>query len=98
MGYKRWLPSDYKSRLNARSFDNKQELGDVLVVSNSDEILRQIQGLVSVHKDAGRGQKKKTVQQDHRANEEVVWKKKIFYSHCLIGNIICCDTTLMRCT
>jgi hypothetical protein len=65
----------------ARLFDGKRELDVALVVPNSNEILRQLQDLVLIHKDTGRGKRKRTVQQGHGANEDVVCKKKsIFFT------------------
>lgn len=62
-------------------FDGKQELGVAIVVPNGDEILRQLQELVIVHEDTGRGKQKRTVQQGHEANEDMVCKKKsIFFA------------------
>jgi hypothetical protein len=80
-GHRRWLHTYHKWRQNARSFDCKQELGVTPVVSDGDEIIRQLQRLVCVNEDTERGKQKRTVNQGHGANEEVVWKKKsIFFT------------------
>jgi hypothetical protein len=81
MGHRQWLPTDHKWRQNTRSFNGKQELGAAPVVSDGDEILRQLQRLLCVNEDTKRGKRKRTVNQGHGANEEVVWKKKsIFFT------------------
>jgi hypothetical protein len=81
MEHRRWLPTDHNWRQNARSFDSKQELGVVPVVPDGNEILRQLQRLVCLNEDIEGGKWKRTVEQGHGANEEVVWQKKsIFFS------------------
>jgi hypothetical protein len=79
MGHRRWLPTNHKWRQNARSFDGKQELGAAPVVPDGDEILRQLQRLDCVNRDTERGKRKRTMNQGHGANEEVVWKKKSIF-------------------
>jgi transposase-like protein len=49
------LHTYHKWRQNARSFDGKQELGVTPVVSDGDEIIRQLQRLVCMNEDTERG-------------------------------------------
>jgi hypothetical protein len=56
-------------------------MGDVPVMPDGDEILRKLQRLFCVNEDPERGKRKRTVNQGHGANEEVVCKKKsIFFT------------------
>lgn len=81
IGHRWWFPTDHRWRQLARSFGKIPQLGAAPVVPDDNKILRQLQGLVLVREDTRKGKWKRTVQQGHGANEEMVWKKKsIFFS------------------
>jgi hypothetical protein len=61
IGHRRWLLGDHKWRQMARTFDCKQELGVVPVITDGGEILQQLQGFDIVHEDTGRDKRQKIV-------------------------------------